>query len=84
MSDDTVIDLEEVRSERTPHYAGHTGCRKCGFIWTAVCPVTSNPFFLECPNCERMEGCMLADGLDPKDVQRHYEQWLRARMEADY
>ena len=75
--------------ERTGHYVGQSICRYCRHEWTAICPDTANPFFLECPSCGRMDGVMGVSGMTPMDVQRHYEtrikeDRLRARIESDY
>ena len=86
---DTPIDLGEERHARQPHYAGPVCCRSCGHLWVAVCPTTTNPFFLECSTCGKMDGMMSSSGLDSLDVQAHYEQRIkddrhRAHIEGDY
>ena len=85
---DEIVDLNAKREERTGYYAGQAICRKCRHEWTAICPDTANPFFLECEKCGRMDGKMTAHGLDPIDIQQHYEQRIkddrfRAYIEAD-
>lgn len=46
-----VIDLDDERLKRAPHYCARVRCLSCYHVWTAVFPVGVDVTDLECPEC---------------------------------
>ena len=49
-----VVDMAEVREERSPHARGTAQCLDCKHQWEAVAPLGT--YWLQCPGCGLIRG----------------------------